>query len=148
VLKDVTADLNGILAAHAEVQAALSFIIASPLLGRETLSAVLGEVSEHVIARFIGGAREARGNNGYDLRGPANEKIEVKARQLSRYGANLKFDFSKHSAAADEAFCITWNDEMSPPVIYAAFRATIPAMLERWGTPEQARYSIRTDLRR
>lgn len=92
MLKDVTADLNGILAAHAEVQAALSFIIASPLLGRETLSAVLGEVSEHVIARFIGGAREARGNNGYDLRGPANEKIEVKARQLSRYGANLKFD--------------------------------------------------------
>ncbi|MBB3882958.1 hypothetical protein [Acetobacter oeni] len=147
MIRDVTADLNAILKQHAEVSKAFIDIISSPLLGRETLSAALGELSEHLVAAFIGGAREIRGNKGFDLIGPGNEKIEVKSRQLSKWGGSLQFNFGAHSASADEAFCIAWDDTGPPPVIHAAFRAPIPWMLEKWGCPGQNSYSIRTKLK-
>lgn len=147
MIKDVTTDLNAILMLHADVGKALVYIVNSPLLGRETLSAALGELSEHLVATFIGGARKARGNNGFDLVGPNEEKIEVKSRQLSKWGGSLQFNFGTHSATANEAFCIAWDDTVSPPVIFAAFRAPISWMLEKWGCTGQTSYSIRTKLK-
>ena len=147
-MEDVTDALNRMLSEHVEVGQALAFIIAAPLLGRETLSAALGEVSEHLIARLIGGMRRDRGNNGFDLTGPAGEQIEVKSRQVSRWGVNLMFDFSRHTASASQAYCIAWDDRASPPVVYAAFRGPVSEFIERWGVQGQAKYSIRTNLRK
>jgi hypothetical protein len=147
-MEDVTESLNRILKDHAEVGEALALIIASPLLGRETLSAALGEISEHLVARLIGGTRKDRGNNGFDLIGPLGENIEVKSRQLSRWGLSLMFDFSRHTVSASEAYCVAWDDTVSPPVVHAAFRAKVSEYIERWGVQGQSSYSIRTNLRK
>lgn len=145
-MDDVTERLNQLLDEHAEVGQALTLIIASPLLGRETLSAALGELTEHLIARLIGGTRRDRGNNGFDLVGPLGELIEVKSRQRGRWGENLMFDFSAHTASASEAYCVAWDDTVAPPRVYAAYRGKVSEFLERWASCGSSRYSIRTNL--
>lgn len=147
-MEDITADLNRILKEHVEVGEALKLIVASPLFGRETLSAALGELSEHLIARLIGGNRTNRGNNGFDLTGPLGERIEVKSRQLSRWGESLMFDFSRHTVSASEAYCVAWDDTVSPPVVHAAYRGVVAEFKERWGVRGQSSYLIRTNLRK
>jgi len=147
-VQDVTEGLNALLADPAEVAgAALMLIKKSSLLGRETLSAALGELSEHLIARMVGGERKDQGNYGFDLLGPDGERIEVKSRQAGRWGNNLMFDFSRHTADANEVFCVAWDDRAEVPFILAAFRAPVSLCLARWGTPRQA-YAFRTTLRK
>ncbi len=145
-MDEVTRELNAILFDHAEVNETLAMIIRSPLLGRETISAALGELSEHLIAKSIGGARIERSNRGYDLTGPMGERIEVKSRQVSRWGETLQFNFSKHTKDADIVYCIAWDDTLSPPILRAAYKIPVPELLERWGTPNQKNYSARTNL--
>lgn len=145
-MEDVTGELNRIFAAHPDVKETLGMILQSPLLGRETLSAALGELSEHLIARAIGGTRIARGNRGFDLAGPNGERIEVKSRQQSRWGGSLQFNFSKHTADADTVYCVAWDDTVSPPLLFAAYRISVAELLHRWGTPTQAAYAARTKL--
>lgn len=147
-MEDITESLNRILNDQADVGEVLTLIIASPLFGRETLSAALGEVSEHLIARLIGGTRTERGNNGFDVIGPNGEQIEVKSRQLGRWGLNLMFDFSRHTASASEAYCVAWDDKVSPPIVHAAFRGKVSEFVERWSPQNQSSYSIRTNLRK
>ena len=147
-MEDVTSDLNAVLADHAEVGQALSLIMTSQMLGRETISAALGELSEHLIARLVGGRRIERGNRGFDLRGSGGERIEVKSRQLSRWGEHLMFDFGRHTETADTAYCVAWDDTVEPPIVHAAFRLPVTELLERWGTPGQKAYSARTNLRK
>lgn len=145
-MENVTVELNRIFSAHSDVKETLAIIVQSPLLGRETLSAALGELSEHLIAYAIGGARITRANRGFDLTGPRNERIEVKSRQVSRWGENLQFNFSKHTAEADLVYCIAWDDTVSPPSLFAAYRISVSELIFRWGTPGQPKFAARTRL--
>ncbi|MBB2158522.1 hypothetical protein HLH33_19945 [Gluconacetobacter diazotrophicus] len=148
VLEDVTNVLKGILSDHPAVEETLTMILSSPLLGRETISAALGELSEHLIAKAIGGARIARGNRGFDLIGPSEERIEVKSRQIGRWGDTLQFNFSKHTEQAHTVYCIAWDntEEGDRPSLRAAYRIDVPELLRRWGTPNQSSYAARTNL--
>lgn len=147
-MEDVTKVLKDILSDHPAVQETLAMILDSPLLGRETISAALGELSEHLIAKAIGGARIARGNRGFDLIGPNNERIEVKSRQIGQWGDKLQFNFSKHTEEANSVYCIAWDntDEGERPTLQAAYRIDVPELLRRWGTPNQSGYAARTKL--
>ena len=145
-MADVTADLNRVLAEDDAAKGALALILQSPFFGRETLSAALGELSEHLIAVAFGGARIPRGNKGFDLVGRRGERIEVKARQLSRWGSGLQFNFSKHTAQADLVYCLAWDDTVAFPELRTAYRIPVPDLLRRWGTPDQRGYAARTNL--
>ena len=145
-MADVTADLNRVFAEDDAAKSALSLILQSPYFGRETLSSALGELSEHLIAQAIGGARIERGNKGFDLLGSHGERIEVKARQLSRWGNGLQFNFSKHTAQADLVYCLAWDDTLAFPELRTAYRMPVPDLLRRWGTPDQQGYAARTNL--
>lgn len=123
-------------------------ILDSPLLGRETISAALGELSEHLIARAFGGERTDRGNRGFDLIGPNKERIEVKSRQIGQWGDKLQFNFSKHTTEAHTVYCIAWGntDEGERPTLQTAYRIDVSEPLRRWGTPNQSGYAARTKL--
>lgn len=147
-MEDVTKVLKDILSDHPAVEETLAMILDSPLLGRETISAALGELSEHLIAKAIGGARIARGNCGFDLIGPSEERIEVKSRQIGQWGDNLQFNFSKHTTEAHIVYCIAWGhtDEGERPTLQAAYRIDVPELLRRWGTPNQSSFAARTKM--
>jgi hypothetical protein len=107
-IAQVTNELNALLMKDSSIQRAMAFLATIPLFTRETRSAALGEISEHLVAELAGGTREDRGNRGFDVIGSAQERIEVKSRLLSRYGDGLKFDFRQHTKDAAEAYCIAW----------------------------------------
>ena len=69
----------------------------------------MGELSERLISLYTGAERRKRGSKGHDLIGPENERIEVKGRIISNWGDTLQFNFGKHTAAANIAYCVAWN---------------------------------------
>ena len=146
-MQDVADPLNQTLREHPGVGKALVFVSAPPRLGREALSVALAEISQHLVMRFVGGARRARGDGGFDVIGPQGETIEVKSRQVSNR-PDLMFDFSGHAVDDAEAYCIAWDDTVSPPVICAAIRGSISEFIQRWGMEGQVGQSVRTSLKK
>jgi hypothetical protein len=57
VVEDVTALLTQALDGYCDIRDAFEIIAGCKLIGRETKSAALGEISEHLIARLVGGRR-------------------------------------------------------------------------------------------
>ncbi len=147
-MEDVTRQLTEVLTQHEEAQAALALLMRSPIFGRETVSRALGELSEHLVATMVGGRRVNRNNRGFDVVDGDERSIEVKARQVSRYGETLQFNFGKHSKHAAEAVCIAWDDgdQSMPPRLLAAYRGSVQEFIREWGTPNQKSYSFRTSL--
>ena len=149
-MEDVTRRLAEVLAEHSEAREALTLLMRSPIFGRETVSRALGELSEHLVATLVGGRRVDRNNRGFDVVDGNNRSIEVKARQVSRYGETLQFNFGKHSLHATEVVCIAWDDsdKSTPPRILAAYRGSVHEFTRAWATPNQKSYSFRTNLGR
>jgi hypothetical protein len=147
-MEDVTDILNEILAQQGELASALAALVASPFLGRETVSTALGEISEHLVALATGGNRVKRALPGFDVQGIDGTRIEVKSRQLGTWGEDLMFDLSHKKATADIIYCIAWNDIVSPIVIHMALKIACRDFVRLWSTPEQKRYLARTDLKK
>ncbi|WP_315798507.1 hypothetical protein [Bradyrhizobium sp. SZCCHNRI3043] len=113
---------------------------------RETKSAALGELSEVVMASYVGGKRRSPGTRGHDILA-GHYLIEVKSRLIGQWKDALMFDFSKHSAEAHVAYCLAWDiGEDGRPIMQHAFELDIPFLLKTWGTPAQRNYSARTTL--
>jgi hypothetical protein len=111
----------------------------SAYLKHGTVSAAIGEISEMLIARYLGAEQNRRGTKGYDLVGPEKQQTEVKARLIQTdskyYGDRLQFNFRKHTRSAhntDMAYCLGWDYNPRLTVIHA-FRLPIPELCERWG---------------
>lgn len=145
MINDVTEALRGHFSP--EMAGALKVLTASGFFGRETLSAAVGEISEHLVATAIGASRVARNSRGHDLLFEGTT-IEVKSRFISRWGETLQFNFGIHTAKAGIAYCLAWEgDDRGEPTLQQAFRVTIPFLIERWRpTSSTGRYCARTDL--
>jgi hypothetical protein len=116
--------------------------------GRETQSAALGEVSESLIAAYVGAERRERNSKGHDLYKDGH-LIEVKSRLIDNWQDDNQFNFSKHTARARTAYCVAWRiDESNRPVLQHVFEVGVPFLVERWATPKQPTYCARTTLRR
>ncbi len=143
MIQDVTDHLKKEQAA--EITEALTILIKH--FSRETLSAAIGEVSEILVAKYMGAERERRGSPGHDLILPDGNLIEVKSRFLSLWGDKVQFNFSKHTAKAQISFCVVWTAaEGQLPNLDMAFKIPVPFLLQTWGTPKQEKYCARTTL--
>jgi hypothetical protein len=148
MIENVTSLMNGELAKHPDVQAALGIISGYALFSRETRSAALGEISEHLIARMLNGERRPHGSKGSDVVDAQGTMIEVKSRLVGPYDGKLMFDFSSHTASADRVFCVAWNDKSETSSIYEAYAMPVSALVSRWGGLESRHYCARTTLKK
>lgn len=146
MVENVTERLNRELAGYPSIQNALTVIGGCEIFGRETKSAALGEISEHLVARMVGGTRCRNGNKGFDIVDETGSKIEVKSRLPGEWGDTLQFNFRKHSISANEVFCICWKNEDTHFSIAEAYKVHITDLLTRWGTPKQTKFFARTSL--
>lgn len=142
-------DVTVVLRAHLSVEmiSALKTLTGSGFFGRETLSAAVGEISEHLVAKAVGASRVARNSRGHDLC-LEGTTIEVKSRFISRWGETLQFNFGAHTARTGIAYCVAWDgDDIGEPALLQAFRVTVPYLIERWRPAgSTSRYCARTDL--
>lgn len=145
LIEDVTEVLRGHISS--EMVGALKALTDSGIFGRETLSAAVGEISEHLVARALGASRVARNSRGHDLCFEGTT-IEVKSRFISRWGESLQFNFGVHTAKAGIAYCLAWKgDDGGEPALQQAFRVTVPFLIERWRPLNSTgKYCARTDL--
>jgi hypothetical protein len=148
MIRNVTAELNKLLLENKGVQEALTVILGNELFGRETKSAALGEISEHLVAVMVSGIRCSNGNKGHDIIDHAGAKVEVKTRLPGEYGAQLLFSFSKHTASANEIFCVCWESKEGEVSIVEAYRMLVSDIAQGWLTPNQKRYFARMDLKK
>jgi len=140
----ITHLLNAELGTETDIRRALETIRACAVFSRETRSAALGEISEHLVARVTDGRRVDCGNRGFDLLDSNNRKIEVKSRLRGQWGDGLMFDFRQHTRQAYFAYCVAWDDQNNDPLVVEAYRMPVSFLLERW--PSQHRYCARTTL--
>ena len=148
LIENVTAMMNKSLAEHDDIRTALGIISGCPLFGRETRSAALGEISEHLIARMENGERRPNGNKGYDVVDAQGAMIEVKSRLTGRWGDTLMFDFRPHTASATKAFCVAWDDKSDPASIYEAYVIPVSVLVSRWGGAQSRKFCARTNLKK
>jgi hypothetical protein len=148
MIQNVTIQLNEILATDDMIRRALKIISACELFGRETKSAALGEISEHVVARMVGGSRCDNGNKGFDVIDATGLKIEVKSRMPGIWGDGLMFDFRRHTQNAEKVFCICWSARADDFSIAEAYCVQVKELISRWGTPGQQKFCARTTLKK
>jgi hypothetical protein len=148
VIENVTGLMNGELAKHDDIQAALGIISGCALFSRETRSAALGEISEHLIARMLNGQRRPNGSKGCDVVDAQGAMIEVKSRLTGRWGDTLMFDFSTHTASANRVFCVAWDDKSETSSIYEAYAMPVSALVSRWGGVQLRSHCARTTLKK
>jgi hypothetical protein len=138
-----------------EVQVSLSAVLKEAIdalttlnkhFGRETQSAALGEVSESLIALYLGAERRERNTKGHDLYKDSH-LIEVKSRLIDRWEDTCQFNFGKHTALAHTAYCVGWRiGDTRRPLLQHVFQVSVPFLIETWGTPNQPHYCARTTL--
>jgi hypothetical protein len=145
MVRDVTADVQAHLSI--ELGAAIEALTTLNIyFGRETQSAALGEISESLIAQYIGAERRERNTRGHDLFKDA-ELIEVKSRLIDRYEDDAQFNFRKYTAQARTAYCVAWRiDEARRPVLAHVLEVGVPFLIETWSKPNQPKYCARTTL--
>jgi hypothetical protein len=147
MIRDVTDDVREHLAKLAEAIDALK-TLNKYFKSRETNAAALGELSEVLIAGYVGGERRSPGAKGHDIV-KGDQLIEVKSRLVGRWKDGLMFDFSKHSDKAHIAYCLAWDmGEERQPLLQHVFEVEVPFLTATWGTPDQDKYSARTTLRK
>jgi len=145
MIKDVTRNVQACLSAKLK-EAIDALTTLNEHFGRETQSAALGEVSESLIAAYVGGERRERNTKGHDVFRKGH-LIEVKSRLIDRYNDKCQFNFRKYTAQAHTAFCLAWRiDEMNRPLLQHVFEVTVPFLIETWAKPNQPIYCARTTL--
>lgn len=146
MIYDVTEDLQQ-KCSH-DIDAALHAIAAlKKFCGRETVSAALGEISEVVVAKYLGAERSARNSRGHDLLLPNGCKIEVKSRLLGKWGDSLMFDFRPETKTCRDAYCVVWRDDSNQVELHQVIKVEVPYLTKRWAV-SQPKYSARTNLGR
>jgi hypothetical protein len=148
LIENVTSVMNEELAKHDDIQTALGIISGCALFSRETRSAALGEISEHLIARMLNGERRPHGSKGFDVVDAKGTMIEVKSRLTGRWGDTLKFDFSPHTVSANRVFCVAWNDKSETSSIYEAYAMPVSLLVSRWGGRQLRSHCARTTLKK
>ena len=148
MLENVTRELNRALAAHADIRGAMGIIGGCPLFSRETKSAALGEISEHLVARVVQGQRRNQGNRGFDIVDAQGARIEVKSRLQGRWRDTLMFDFRKHTATASRVYCIVWKDDSDLEPIAEAYMIPVSDLISRWAASRPTPYCARTTLKK
>ena len=115
--------------------------------GRETISTAIGELSERLIEKYLGGKRTKRGNQGHDLVLPNGDLIEIKSRFLSHYADTLQFNFGRHTEKATTVYCMVWVAATGEePRLEKVLQLPVPYLMANWATPGQPRYCARTTL--
>lgn len=147
MVRDVTEDVR----LHLSSELAVAMDALTTLnrhFGRETQSAALGEISESLIAQYIGAERRARNTKGHDLF-KDTQLIEVKSRLIDRYEDDAQFNFGRYTAQAHVAYCVAWRiDETRRPMLVHVLEVHVPFLIETWSKPNQPKYCARTTLRK
>jgi hypothetical protein len=112
---------------------------------RDNISPAVAEISEKLIAQYLGGTRTPRATKGYDVVTADGERVEVKSRFIDKWGDTLQFNFGKHTKDAAVAYCLAWNGTSGEkPHLERAFRVPVSILLEKW--PRHNSYCARTTL--
>jgi hypothetical protein len=142
MVEDVTKDLSEAVATQLQ-EAALVISQVFKFSSGRSLSGVMSECSENLVAAYVGGRRMPNHVEGYDVLA-GEEKIEVKARFWRHYGP-LQFDISRHSLNASSVYFFVWvlPGETVHSHIHRVFRMGASDLFRRFGTPNGARVSFR-----
>lgn len=146
MVRDVTSDVQACLSTELKTAIDALTVLNKLFFRQETQSAALGEVSESLIAIYTGAIRTKRNNKGYDLR-KEDLLIEVKSRLIDRYDDDCQFNFRKHTAQANTAYCLGWRiDDKGRPWLSHVFEVGVPYLKQTWARPKQPTYCARTTL--
>lgn len=148
MIENVTSLLNEELAKHYDIQSALRLIASCDLFSRETKSAALGEISEHLIARMVNGRRRPSGSRGFDVVDAHDSMIEVKSRLTGKWGEKFMFDFSLHTKGASRVYCVAWDDKTNVASISEAYTIPVSLLVLNWGGTKLKNHSARTTLKK
>src|SRR5215207_7475223 len=121
MVRDVTSEVQSCLSTELKAAIDALTVLNKLFFRRETQSAALGEVSESLIAIYVGAERTKRNTKGYDLQ-KNGHLIEVKSRLIDSYNDKCQFNFRKHTAQAQTAYCLAWRiDGMNRPLLQHVF---------------------------
>jgi hypothetical protein len=146
MVRDITSDVQACLSVELKAAVDALTVLNKLFFRQETQSAALGEVSESLIAIYTGAIRTKRNTKGYDLR-KEGLLIEVKSRLIDRYNDDCQFNFRKHTALADTAYCLGWRiDDKGRPWLPHVFEVGVSYLKDAWAKPKQPTYCARTTL--